>query len=100
MSILKKVLAKRQLKKSRKRLEKSETKRIKARSRRVGTEFGIPSKRVFNGKEYRIFDWKTSVSAAKKVAKEQREVGYKARFAEQWSTVGYGRKGWGVYIRE
>jgi len=98
MSILKKILAKRTVKKSINRLEKSKIKRIKARSKRVGVEFRIPSKRIFEGKEYRIFDWKISLPAAKKIAKELREDDYKSRVAEQCS--GDGRKGWGIYIRK
>ena len=104
MTILNGILAKRKLKKNKERLEKSEMKKIKTRSSRVAIEFKIPSKHIFDGKEYRTFDWKTSISAAKKVAKEQREAGYKALFAEQWSDTkykgGYGRKGWAVYIRK
>lgn len=98
MSILKEILVKRKFKKSRKGVEKSKTKKIKARSSRVGVEFRIPSKRIFNGKEYRTFDWKISKSAAEKIAEKQCEEGYKARTAEQYNTNG--RKGWAVYIRK
>lgn len=96
--MIKEILVKGQLKKSRKRVEKSETKKIKARSGRVGVEFRIPSKRKFDGIVFNVFDWKTSKSAAERIAKEQRKEGYKVRTIEQRS--GDGRKGWGVYIRK
>ena len=96
--MLKGILAKRKLKKSMERIKKSDTKKIKARSKRIAIEFKIPSKRIFNGREYRTVNWKTLLSAAKKVAKEQREAGYNTRLAEQWS--GDGKKGWAIYIRK
>ena len=96
--MLKEILIKRKLKKSKERLERAVIKRIKARSSRVAVEFRIPSKRKFDGIEFRVFDWKTSKSTAEKIAKEQRKESYKIRIIEQKS--GDGRKGWSIYIQK